>query len=79
MCAGAILLHHLGRLVFGSTDPFGGVAACLDSLPAYFRHEYSLIQWRGPALPSECDPLYSRVLEYERHRGSSPPVRLADA
>jgi tRNA(adenine34) deaminase len=25
MCAGAILLHQLGRLVYGSTDPWGRV------------------------------------------------------
>jgi len=66
MCAGAILLHHVGRLVFGSSDPNGGVASCLDSLPPYFRHEFSLIQWTGPALPAECDPLYFRIQELER-------------
>ena len=78
MCAGAILLHHLGRLVFGSTDPWGGVTSCQDTLPTYFRDEFSLVQWTGPALPSECDPLYARVLEYERHRGPTPPVQRAD-
>jgi len=37
MCAGALLLHGLGRLVYGSADPVGGVGACLGSLPPYFR------------------------------------------
>jgi tRNA(adenine34) deaminase len=78
MCAGAILLHHLGHLVFGSADPVGGVAACLDSLPPYFKQELSLIQWRGPALPEDCDPLYARVLEREQRRGPSPPMDFAD-
>jgi tRNA(adenine34) deaminase len=77
MCAGAILLHHLGRLVFGATDPNGGVAACLGALPAYFREEYALIQWQGPALPAVCDPLYARIVELERVRGPIPPARLA--
>ena len=66
MCAGAILLHHVGRLVFGSSDPYGGVASCLDSLPPYFRQEFSLVEWTGPALPAECDPLYLRIQELER-------------
>src|SRR4030042_5906880 len=58
MCAGAILLHHLGRLVFGSTDPWGGIGSCLGTLPKYFKDEFTLIEWSGPALPLECDPLY---------------------
>jgi len=68
MCAGAILLHRVGRLVFGSSDPNGGVAACLHSLPPYFKHEFTLIQWTGPALPAECDPLYFRIQELERRQ-----------
>jgi tRNA(adenine34) deaminase len=65
MCAGAILLHHLGRLVFGSSDPWGGVSSCLSTLPAYFRDEFALLQWDGPALPSECDSLYARIIKLE--------------
>ncbi len=65
MCAGAILLHHVSRLVYGSLDPNGGAATCLDSLPPYFKHELSLIEWTGPALPAECDPLYLRIQELE--------------
>jgi tRNA(adenine34) deaminase len=68
MCAGAILLHQLGRLVYGSTDPWGGVSTCLGTLPEYFRDEFALIQWEGPALPSECDPLYVRIREQEHLR-----------
>jgi tRNA(adenine34) deaminase len=69
MCAGAILLHQVGRLVYGSSDPYGGVAAsCVDSLPPYFKHEFTLVQWTGPALPAECDLLYLRVQELERLR-----------
>lgn len=65
MCAGAILLHRLGRLVYGSDDPWGGVSASLGSLPAYFREEFAQIEWSGPALPAECDPLYARIIELE--------------
>jgi tRNA(adenine34) deaminase len=74
MCAGAILLHHIGHLVFGATDPYGGVGASLGSLPPYFREEFSLIHWIGPILPVECDPLYERIQDLERRQslGSSP-------
>lgn len=69
MCAGAILLHHLGRLVYGSSDPFGGVGLTLRSLPPYFQKELSHVHWTGPALTSECDPLYQRIIELEAGRG----------
>ena len=68
MCAGAILLHQIGGVVFGSSDPNGGVASCLHCLPPYFKHAYEAIRWIGPALPAECDPLYVRVQELERRR-----------
>ena len=65
MCAGAILLHRIGGLMFGSMDPYGGVGACLRDLPPYFREELSLVRWTGPILPAECDRLYNRVQELE--------------
>jgi tRNA(adenine34) deaminase len=68
MCAGAILLHNIGRVVYGSSDPYGGVSSCLHSLSPYFKHAYEASQWIGPALPEECDPLYLRVQELERLR-----------
>ncbi len=69
MCAGAILLYQIGRVVFGSSDPYGGAAPCLHCLPPYFQHAYAQSRWVGPSLPVECDPLYDRVRELERHRG----------
>ena len=68
MCAGAILLHQIGRVVFGATDPTGGAGPGLGRLPPYFQQVLARIQWAGPALPEECDPLYARVMELERHR-----------
>ena len=79
MCAGAILLHRVGRLVFGSSDPNGGVASCLHSLSPYFKNEFSLIQWTGPVLPVECDPLYFRIQELERRRSRGSVSSSADA
>jgi tRNA(adenine34) deaminase len=68
MCAGAILLYQIGRVVFGATDPFGGVTCCLDYLPPYFKQVYSQTQWIGPALPEECGSLYVRVQELEQRQ-----------
>jgi tRNA(Arg) A34 adenosine deaminase TadA len=69
MCAGAILLHGIGRLAFGSRDPNGGVGETLASLPPHFREQLSLVRWIGPVLPAECDPFYARIQELERLRG----------
>ncbi len=79
MCAGAILLHQIGRLVFGAYDPNGGVASCLHSLPPYFKHVFSRIEWIGPALSEECDPLYLRSQEHERRRNQDSDSFFADA
>ena len=68
MCAGAILLHQIGRVVYGSSDPNGGVASCLHSLPPYFKQAYAQLQWIGPALPAECEPLYLQVQKLEQNR-----------
>ena len=65
MCAGAILLHQIGRLIFGAQDPYGGVGVAVQSWPPYFREQILRVEWIGPALPQECDPLYTRVRELE--------------
>jgi len=79
MCAGAILLYQISRVVFGSSDPYGGVASCLDCLPPYFKQVYSQIQWIGPALPEDCDHLYVRVQELEQRRSQDSISYSADA
>jgi tRNA(adenine34) deaminase len=79
MCAGAILLHNIGRLVFGTTDPAGGIGSCLASLPPYFKEEYRRSQWIGPVLAEECGPLYARVLQREKRRSDRSTTTLADA
>ena len=69
MCAGAILLHQIGRVVFGTADAFGGSGIALERLPSYFQEQFSRTEWTGPALPEECDPLLTRVLELIAERG----------
>lgn len=66
MCFGAILLHGIGRVVFGSSDLYGGASAVLTSLPLYFRERIKDTQWLGPIMPRECDPLHERLLALER-------------
>ena len=56
MCLGAILLHQIGRVVFGSTDSFGGAGTVIGHMPTYFKDQFSKIEWIGPASPEECDP-----------------------
>ncbi|HYN84392.1 MAG TPA: nucleoside deaminase [Pyrinomonadaceae bacterium] len=62
MCAGALLLHGVGRVVFGATDPEGGAGATLlANLPAYYSNGAGAPLWLGPLMPELCDPLYERA------------------
>ncbi len=62
MCAGALLLHGVGRVVFGALDTLGGAGPLLTHLPAYYAGGAGVPQWVGPLLPEVCDPLFRRVL-----------------
>lgn len=62
MCLGAILLHGIGRVLFGSADPFGGASSTFELLPPFFKGQLAEITWFGPAYPGECDRLYQRVM-----------------
>ena len=77
MCFGAILLHGIGRVVFGSVDSYGGSGSILVCLPPFFQVQFENTQWVGPMMPSECDPLHERLLALEEaQRGQ---VRGEDA
>jgi tRNA(adenine34) deaminase len=73
MCFGSILLHRVGRVVFGSSDYYGGASSTLTHLPPFFRERIEATQWLGPIMPVECDPLRERLLELE---GSSKRADL---
>jgi tRNA(adenine34) deaminase len=62
MCTGAILLHHVGRVMYGSSDNYGGASLVIGHMPTYFEEEVSRIEWIGPADPEGCDKLYERVM-----------------
>jgi tRNA(adenine34) deaminase len=63
MCAGALLLHGVGRVVFGTTDTEGGAGHLLAHLPDYYANGAGVPQWVGPMMPELCDALYARSKE----------------
>jgi len=69
MCAGAILLHRIGRVMFGAADAYGGLGATAERLPPFFEEQYGLASWIGPVRSQECDELYQRVMQLVAERG----------
>ncbi|MBN1965290.1 MAG: nucleoside deaminase [Anaerolineae bacterium] len=62
MCTGAILLHRIGRVLYGTADHFGGASMVIGHMPAYFEAQIAETAWIGPAYPARCDPLHERVM-----------------
>lgn len=63
MCAGAILLHQIGCVLYGSADDYGGASLVFGHTPTYFEEELSRIEWIGPSYAEECDELFMRVMK----------------
>jgi tRNA(adenine34) deaminase len=63
MCMGALLLHGVGRVVFGAEDKIGGAGVLFAHLPKYYTDGTGVPVWIGPALPEICDALYQRALQ----------------
>jgi tRNA(adenine34) deaminase len=63
MCGGALLLHGVGRVVFGAADPQGGAHYLLPHLPPFYQHAPNLPRWIGPVWPTVCAPLYQRAAQ----------------
>ena len=63
MCLGAILLHRIGRVMFGSADGYGGAGLLIGHMPTYFEEAIARTEWIGPAYPQGCAPLYARVMK----------------
>lgn len=61
MCMGALLLHGVGRVVYGARDPEGGAGSLLAHLPRYYADGAGVPLWLGPALADVCEPLYERA------------------
>ncbi len=62
MCFGALLLHGIGRVVFGARDKQGGASVLMPHLPPYYKHKNRVFKWDGPIMPEVCDPLYEHAL-----------------
>lgn len=62
MCLGTILVLHIGQIIFGSEDKHGGASCIFDAMPPAFKTLKERVNWFGPALPTECDPLKKRVI-----------------
>jgi tRNA(adenine34) deaminase len=82
MCFGALLLHGVGRIVFGAHDKLGGARAILHHLPEYYADGVGVPKWIGPILSAECDALYERLKpKFDRlpcGRGALEPLDKAD-
>ena len=61
MCTGTLLLHGVGRVVFGASDVGGGGGGILSHLPAVFDGGAGVPEWIGPVLPERCNPLFERA------------------
>ena len=68
MCFGSILLHKIGRVVFGVADDYGGASPVLPYLPPFFKEQAGKLQWLGPLMPDKCDPLRERLRSLEESR-----------
>jgi tRNA(adenine34) deaminase len=61
MCFGTLVLHEVGRVVFGARDPVGGATHLIEQLPEYVRDRARRMEWVGPAAPETCGELWKRI------------------
>lgn len=61
MCTGTLLLHGIGRVVFGATDTSGGGGHILTHLPEFFDGGAGVPEWLGPVAAERCEPLFARA------------------
>jgi tRNA(adenine34) deaminase len=61
MCTSTILVHRIGRIVFGSSDSRAGGSCVFGHMPPAFERLSQTLEYVGPALPEECDELDERV------------------
>lgn len=84
MCLGTILVHRIGRVVFGANDRHGGATCVFNYMPPAFKTLKEHVDWLGPALPDKCDPLKRRVIvtalvhKKNRKKGLDPLYELLE-
>lgn len=69
MCLGAILLHRIGRVMYGAADWYGGASQVMGHAPPYFEERFSEVEWLGPTHPEGGDELLEQVMTLVRERG----------
>lgn len=62
MCLGTILVHRIGRIVYGSKDIHGGALCVFGHMPKAFETLLQSTTWEGPAMPEKCDELSKMVI-----------------
>jgi tRNA(adenine34) deaminase len=77
MCLGAILLHRIGRVCYGSADGHGGGMQVVGHMSPYFENEAANVEWLGPAYPEKCDELFRRAIRLIEKRRDSEARRPA--
>jgi hypothetical protein len=65
-----LLLHGVGRVIFGANDPLGGAGSMLAHLPPYYEGGIRTPEWIGPVIPEVCDALYARTKDRFAERDS---------
>jgi len=68
MCLGAILLCGIPRVVYGTEYLQGGMQTLAEHLPPFFKERFQKMEWIGPLMPAECDPLQTRLFEIEKEK-----------
>jgi tRNA(adenine34) deaminase len=63
MCFSTLLLHGVGRIVYGASDTTGGCSYIINHLPPYYDDHGGVPVLVGPVAPDVCDPLFHRVLK----------------
>jgi tRNA(adenine34) deaminase len=69
MCFGALLLHRIGRIVFGASDKQGGALYLLPELPKYIQDHIGLPDIVGPVSPQVCGELCVRTFQILANKG----------
>ncbi len=68
MCAGAIVLARLSRLVYGAIDPKAGACDTLYTIPTDTRLNHH-VEVTGDVLNDECGRLLSQFFAEQRAKG----------
>ena len=74
MCFSTIVLHHIGKVVFGGNDTNKGAAYLIDKLDKIYKRE-QLPVFIGPVKQDKCLPMWERAHEvYSNFWDNTKPV-----